>query len=178
MRFRVYALAHIQDFCYSMWRVIRMDTKICFFTGHSNAPKSVYSALEDAVERHIVEYGVTQFRVGNYGDFDRMALQAVRDVKKRHACVSLCLVLPYWPEAGRILPDLEGIDRTLYPQELDDVPHPFAITRLNRLMVCDATHLIAYVNHSWGGAAKTLEYAQVRQRRGELTITNLGGGLI
>lgn len=27
-----------------------------FFPGHSNAPQSIFRALEDAVERHIVEY--------------------------------------------------------------------------------------------------------------------------
>ncbi len=59
---------------------------------------------------------------------------------------------------------------------LDGVPYPFAITRLNRLMVADATHLIAYVKHSWGGAAKTLQYAKARQKRGELTVTNLATG--
>ncbi len=151
-----------------------MTGKICFFAGRSNAPEDVYPALVAEVERHIVEYGVTEFRVGNYGDFDRMALQAVRDAKKRHENVSLYLVLPYWPETGRILPDLDDLDGTMYPQELDGVPRPFAIARLNRLMVSDATRLIAYVKHSWGGAAKTLEYAKARQKQGELAITNLG----
>ncbi len=149
--------------------------KICFFVGHSNAPEDVYPALAAEVERHIVEYGVTEFRVGNYGSFDRMALRAVKDAKKRHKNVTLSLVLPYWPEAGRVLPDMEGIDATIYPQELDGVPYKFAVARLNRLMVADTTHLIAYVIHSWGGAVRTLEYARTRQKRGELTITNLGG---
>ena len=49
------------------------DGKICFFAGHSDAPESVYPALAEAVERHITGYGVTEFRVGNYGGFDRMA---------------------------------------------------------------------------------------------------------
>lgn len=150
--------------------------RICFFAGHSSAPDSVYPSLTDTVERHIAEYGVTEFRVGNYGSFDRMALRAVKDAKKRHENVSLYLILPYMPETGRPLPDLGDVDGTIYPQELDGVPYPFAIVRLNRLMVSDATHLIAYVKHSWGGAAKTLEYAQVRHKRGELTVTNLATG--
>ncbi len=146
----------------------------CFFTGHSNAPDSVFPALEDAVERHIVEYGVTGFYVGYYGDFDYMALCAVKKAKKRHKNVFLTLVSPYWPGTGRPLPEMEDIDGLYYPQELDGVPYKFAVPRLNRLMVADATYLIAYVIHSWGGAAKTLEYARTRQKRSELTITNLG----
>ncbi len=148
-------------------------SKICFFTGHGDAPEGVYPALAAAVERHIVEYGVREFRVGNYGYFDRMAPRAVRDAKKRHEDVSLYLVLPYWPEEGRLLPDLEGCDGTIYPRELDSVPPQFAIARLNRLMVAEASHVIAYVKHPWGGAAKTLEYAKARQKRGELIVTNL-----
>ena len=54
-----------------------MYGKICFFAGHSDAPESVYPALAEAVERHITGYGVAEFRVGNYGGFDRMAARAV-----------------------------------------------------------------------------------------------------
>ncbi len=149
--------------------------KTCFFAGHSRTPESVFHALEDAVERHIVECGVTQFYASNYGDFDYMALCAVKKAKKRHKNVFLTLALPYWPGTGRQLPEMEGIDGLYYPRELDGVPYQHAIPRFNRLMVKDATHLIAYVNHSWGGAARTLEYARTRQKRGELLITNLGG---
>ncbi len=84
--------------------------------------------------------------------------------------------LPHWPEAYRPLPDLGGCDGTVYPVELDGVPYPFAIAHLNRLMVAEATHVIAYVKHTWGGAAKTLACAQGRRKRGELTVTNLAAG--
>lgn len=59
---------------------------------------------------------------------------------------------------------------------MDGVPYPFAIAHLNRLMTSEATHIIAFVKHTWGGAAKTLAYAQVRRKRGELTVTNLADG--
>ena len=53
------------------------DGKICFFSGHSDASESVYPALAEAVERHTTGYGVAEFRMGNYGGFDRMAARAV-----------------------------------------------------------------------------------------------------
>ena len=39
-------------------------------------------ALYAAVEQHIVEYGVTEFIVGHYGGFDRLAALAVKEAKR------------------------------------------------------------------------------------------------
>lgn len=54
----------------------------CFFIGHRNTPESVFLPLLAAVERHITEYGVTDFVVGHYGRFDSLAAQAVVEAKK------------------------------------------------------------------------------------------------
>jgi len=153
-----------------------MLQKTCIFIGHSDAPQSIFAALADAVERHITEYGVTDFRVGNYGAFDRMAAHAVKKAKASHPGVSLYLMLPYLPgTGGRPLPDMEDYDGSIYPEGLETVPYRLAIPRLNRMMVQEADYVIAYVTHSWGGAAKTMEYARTRERRGELMVCNLGG---
>ncbi len=152
-----------------------MNGRICFFVGHGDTPQSVYSALVSTVERHIMEFGVTEFRVGNYGAFDRMAAHAVKAAKVKHPGISLYLVIAYLPgTGGRPLPNMEGYDGSIYPEGLETVPYRLAIPRLNRMMVREANQVIAYVTHSWGGAAKTMEYARVRERRGELIITNLG----
>lgn len=58
-----------------------MSGKTCFFIGHRDTPESIQPQLDAAVERHIVEYGVTDFVVGHYGAFDRMAARAVRESK-------------------------------------------------------------------------------------------------
>ena len=50
-----------------------MGGKSCFFIGHREASEEIYPALYAAVEQHIVEYGVTEFIVGHYGGFDRLA---------------------------------------------------------------------------------------------------------
>ncbi len=147
---------------------------ICFFVGHRDVGEDIYPALLEAAERHITEYGVTEFWVGNYGNFDRLAAKAVREAKRRRPGVTLYLALPYLPDLGRPLPDMAGFDGSIYPEGMEAVPYKLAIPRLNRTMVRQADYVIAYVTRSWGGAAKTLEYAKVRERRGELTITNLG----
>lgn len=39
----------------------------CFFIGHHDAGKELLPLLAEVVERHITEYGVTDFFVGHYG---------------------------------------------------------------------------------------------------------------
>lgn len=145
----------------------------CCFIGHSEIWDDISQAMSDAIERHITEYGVTDFLVGNYGQFDRMAARIVKVAKARHPDIHLYLMLPYRPELGRPLPDMEGFDNAVYPKEMEGVPRRLAIPRLNRIMVEDSAYVIAYVIHSWGGAATTLEYAQVRERKGLIHIENL-----
>lgn len=149
-----------------------MSTSCCF-VGHSEIWRDISQALTYAVERHITEYGVTDFYVGNYGQFDRMAAAAVKRAKVQHPGIRLYLMLPYHPELGRPLPDMDGYDIAVYPSEMEGIPHKLAIPRLNRITIQDSDYVIAYVTHSWGGAATTLEYAQVRERKGLIQIENL-----
>ena len=51
--------------------------KSCFFIGHREASSEILPALTEAVEQHIMKYNVTEFIVGNYGGFDRMAAKTV-----------------------------------------------------------------------------------------------------
>lgn len=37
----------------------------CFFVGHREAPDSLLPKLSAEIERHITEYGVTEFVVGS-----------------------------------------------------------------------------------------------------------------
>ena len=67
----------------------RASMKTCFFIGNHDAPESVRRLLDEAIERHIAEYGAGGFTVGNYGAFDCMAQAALADAKKRHDTVTL-----------------------------------------------------------------------------------------
>lgn len=147
----------------------------CFFIGHRDTGAEVFPALLEAVERHIREYGVTDFFVGNHGSFDRLAARAVREAKKRQTQVRLTLLLPYHPALRPVaLP--EGFDGSYYPFEEDRVPPRFAIVRANRRMVERCGFLIACVWHRLGGAGKIWDYAQRRAKRGTLQVTNLSQG--
>ena len=94
--------------------------KTCFFIGHQDAPESIYNRLLEAVERHISEYGVTDFIVGKYGNFDRLAARAVIEEKRHHADITLTLLMPYYRTSAEPLPD--GFDGSLFPDGLETVP--------------------------------------------------------
>lgn len=144
----------------------------CFFIGHHDAGSEIYPALLAEVERHTAEYGVTDFFVGHYGSFDRMAARAVKEAKKRCPEVRLTLVLPYHP-AVRPIETPEGFDGTYYPWEDERIPKRLAILKTNRRMVDTCEHLIAYVWHFLGGSGQIVEYARKREAKGLICVTNL-----
>ena len=149
-----------------------MGGKSCFFIGHREASEEIYPVLYAAVEQHIVEYGVTEFIVGHYGGFDRLAASAVKEAKRYHPGVRLILLLPYHP-AERPIPTPDGFDSTFYPPGMESVPRKVAIVRANRYVVDHVDYLIAYVWHPASNARELVEYAQKRQQKSGIQITLL-----
>lgn len=146
--------------------------KSCFFIGHREASSEILPALKDAVEQHIVEYGVTEFIVGHYGGFDRMAATAVIDAKVRHPDITLSMLIPYHP-AERPVELSYGFDNTFYPPGMEKVPRRLAIVRANRYVVDHVDYLIAYTWHSGSNSRELLEYARMRERQNLIAVTVL-----
>lgn len=146
--------------------------KSCFFIGHHDTKDEVYPALLSEVERHITHYGVTNFFVGHYGNFDRMAAAAVKEAKIRHPEVRLMLVLPYHP-AIRSIETPDGFDSTYYPWEDERIPKRLAIVKTNQRMVDSCDYLIAYAWHYLGGSGQIVEHARKREKRGLIHVENL-----
>ena len=146
--------------------------KTCFFIGHREADEALLPTLVCAVESHIAMYGVDEFAVGHYGDFDRLAAKAVKEAKKRYPKVTLTLLLPYHP-ADRPVSVPEEFDGTFYPPGMERVPKRLAIVRANRYMVEHSDFLIAYVWHAASNSREILETALKRQKRGLIHVTNL-----
>lgn len=146
-----------------------MSRKRCFFIGHREASDDLLPALRAAIEQHIVEYGVTEFLVGKYGGFDRLAAQSVIEAKQKHPEITLTLLQPYHPSERKIdLP--QGFDDSCYPPGQESVPRQVAIVRANRYAVDHSDHLIAYVWHAGSNARNILDYAE---KRSSLHITRL-----
>jgi uncharacterized phage-like protein YoqJ len=138
------------------------------FCGHGDCHgDDIRVWLQNQIEATIAE-GAELFYLGGYGGFDRMAASVVWELKREHPEIQSVLVLPYLDRKV----NTEKYDGTTYPP-LESVPKRFAISRRNQWMVDQSDVVIAYVTHSWGGAAKTLEYAHRKHKR----IINYGDEL-
>lgn len=142
--------------------------KSCFFIGHRHAEERIYKRLLAAVETRISAYGVTDFLVGHYGDFDRMAAQAVAEARRTHPGISLTMLLPYYPE-DRIISVPPIFDGTFYPPDMEFCPKRYAIVRANQYAIEHSDYLIAYVT----GVGKSRDYLNYAERKG-VPICNLG----
>ena len=142
----------------------------CFFIGHRETPNTLFPELCNMVEQHISEYGVTEFIVGNYGNFDRLAAKAVISAKAAHPEITLSLLIPYHP-AERPVKLPAGFENTYYPFGLEKVPKRIAILRANQHIVDHVEYLIAYAWHPASNARNLVEYAQKREQQGEIKIT-------
>lgn len=136
-----------------------MEQKRCFFIGHRDTPETVKPVLQAAVEQHIVEYGVTEFLVGRYGVFDRMAAECVIAAKKQYPQVVLTLLLPYHPGERKVTLPI-GFDGSLYPSGQENVPRRVAIVRANHYAVDVSGYIIAYAKHPGSNARKMYECAR------------------
>ena len=149
-----------------------MSGKSCFFIGHREAPDDLLPILQETVNRHIEEYGVTEFIVGHYGDFDYLAAKAVIAAKQLYPEVTLSLLIPYHP-AERPIKTPKGFDNTFYPHGMKKVPRKLAIVRANRYMVDHVDYLIAYTWHPASNARELVEYAEKKMTKGIIQVTNL-----
>lgn len=149
-----------------------MNTKNCFFIGHREASEEIYLALYAAVAQHISEYGVTEFIVGHYGRFDRLAASAVKSAKHSYPEVRLTLLLPYHP-VERPIPTPDGFDGTFYPPGMESVPRKGAIIRANRYVADHVDYIIAYAWHPASNARELVEYAERRKKNDSLFITQI-----
>lgn len=145
--------------------------KTCFFIGHRDAPQALYDRLPATVERHIAEYGASDFVVGRYGAFDHLAARAVIAAKRRHPGVTLTLLLPYYTSASSPLPD--GFDGSLFPGGLEAVPRRAAIFRANQYMLRHCDYLITYDRGQVGNTRKLVAKAR---RLGRPLVENIARG--
>ncbi len=106
------------------------------------------------------------FYLGGYGSFDSFARECCKKYQQEHPTVRLVLILPY---LNRPIPQKDLYDATVYP-EIEAKPKRFAILYRNKWMVERASLVIAYINHTWGGAYTTYLHARRRKK----AIINLG----
>ena len=147
--------------------------KIITFCGHTDfqGTKEHELLFLDILEKEIGNCSADMY-LGGYGGFDEFAYQCCLKFKKQHDNISLIFVTPYITESYQenyLNLYSKKYDYILYP-EIESRPLRFAITYRNRYMVEKADLVIAFINHTWGGAYETFKYAK---RKGK-TIFNIG----
>ena len=147
-----------------------MAGKSCFLIGSHLSPDALSPLLDEAIERHIAEYGVTEFLVRRYGRFDQLAAEALRRAKERHPGIRLRLLIPYHP-AQRPVDVPSGFDGTYYPEGMETVPKRLAILRAGQMAAGESEYLIA--SPGFGGSRTITDYALRREKRGLIQVTLL-----
>ena len=131
------------------------------FCGHGDKYYSddFRKRLYDTVEE-LIKKGAKEFLLGGYGSFDSMAAVVVRELKQAYPKIRSTLVIPY---LDRKYDNMGYYDAFVYPP-IEQAPKRLAIIKRNEWMVDNSDVVIAYVDHDWGGAARTYAYAVRRKK--------------
>ena len=149
-----------------------METKAtCFFIGHHDTDILTMNELRSTIEQHIVKFGVRDFLVGHYGNFDRMTIHVLLELKRTYPEIRLTMLLPYHPLPNSPNHFPVGFDDSLYPFDRQ-IPPKAAIVAANKTAIRMSNYLICYVRH-FGKSKDFLIYAQKREKKGLIHITNL-----
>lgn len=136
------------------------------FIGHNDCYIVKYDELKSVI-RQLIEDGATEFLSGGMGNFDWMAARAIYALKKEYPHIRSNLVIPYLTFNIR---EKKYFDDIIYPEGFEKYHFKAAIPARNRYMVDHSQIAVCYVDHDWGGAAKT--YARAIKKG--LRIINLG----
>lgn len=143
---------------------------VCTFFGHSECYGLDAAVLRSAIE-DLVKHGVTEFLVGNQGQFDAMVRNCLKSLQQQYPDIRYTVVLAYLPkEKG----EFEAFSDTMYPEGIECVHPKFAIDWRNRFLISSADVCLCFINRTFGGAYK---FAHMAKTRG-LTVINLGNAIL
>ena len=115
------------------------------FFGHKDTPKSIEPVLRSTIIELIEKQNVTEFYVGNQGNFDIMVHRQLRELSLIYP-INYSVVWAYLPNKNN------GSENTIYPEGLESVPKRFAISHRNKWMINQSDIVVTYFARSFGGA--------------------------
>lgn len=153
--------------------------KICFIGHRKIGFGLIKERLTKAIENEI-KNGGNFFTMGTHGEFDEMALDCLRDIRKKHPNIIIEVVLTSLHKAQKKLLDdyqfgkdyyLQYMDVQTTTYEIEDEYFKRQIIVSNKKMIDECDVLICYVNIKTNpsGAKLVMNYAK---RKG-LRIINL-----
>ena len=104
------------------------------------------------------------FYCGGYGDFDNLCAKVCKLIKDTRPNCEVVFVTPYISKSHQAISTQKLYDLTMYPP-LESVPLKFAISKRNEWMIDQADLVIAYIDHTYGGAYKSFCYAKKKKKR-------------
>ena len=131
------------------------------FVGHRDTPQNIYPFLYEIVRALIQTNTAISFFVGDRGEFDRMALRVLVELKKVYPHIKYQIVLAYMPQKKE---ESTSVHPNILPPEVAVAPARFAIDRRNRWMIENSDIVVTYVKRSYGGAARFRELALCKKR--------------
>ena len=139
----------------------------CTFFGHKDTPEVVRESLYAAIEKLIVEQGITMFYVGNQGYFDFYTRAALRQLQQKYP-IRYAVVLAYMPGKQT---EYDDFSDTMLPEGIEAIHPKYAISWRNDWMLRQSQYVICYcrTDQRWGGAVRYVEKA----RRQGKTVINL-----
>ena len=126
---------------------------ICTFFGHRDCPSQIELSLKQQIVNLIENYSVDTFYVGNNGNFDKIVYKTLSSLKCTYE-IKIYVILADLPNNDAFSSD------SIYPEGIEKVPPKFAIPWRNKWMVNNSDYVIAFLRHDFGGAAKSVEYAE------------------
>ncbi len=145
----------------------------CTFFGHRDCPDTVKPKLRSVLEALVKEANVDTFYVGNQGAFDAIARGVLRELAKEYPHIRYAVVLAYMPGSKG---EYDYSD-TMLPEGMELVHPKRAISWRNDWMLRQSDFVVAYVTHSWGGAASFVEKATKKGRK-LINISKIDGSLL
>lgn len=140
---------------------------IVTFIGHSSIfiDNTLSNKIKNTIFENIKGEKSVIFYCGGYGEFDRHCACVCKSLKGEIPNCELVLVTPYivanhFNETMKL-----GVyDTILYPP-IEQVHPRFAIIKRNEWVVSKSDLIIAYVSHPYGGAYRSFQYAQKRNKK-------------
>lgn len=116
--------------------------------------------LTSLIRKLIQTNSYVAFLIGRNGEFDEYAASVIKHVQKAVGKESsdISLVLPY--EVAKLEYYKKYYDNIIIPESVSGAHPKFAITLKNRWMIEQSDLVIAYVEHSHGGAYTAMKYAE------------------
>lgn len=136
----------------------------CTFFGHRDCPESIKVNLKQEIERLICDQEVDTFYVGTQGSFDRMAYNALNELRKKYSHIKVFRVLAYMPHNDAVSNDNAQNEDTILPEGIERVYPRYAIVWCNNWMIDRSEYVIAYITHPTGGAYQAVERAKEKDR--------------